>query len=202
HILQYIDEAFPTPEHSWMPKGEEQLAITQKLLELENNLHMDLRVVTMGYMVPQSLIKRGEEQLKSYEKNGADDPHRTREVAWWRAFAKHGITEKQSRDAVVAFHDAFVQLEELLGDRTWLLGDHPTVLDIAWFISIYRLSATGYPIDVHPSLERLYERMHARPAFRKELAAGPAFAKVVMPVYSALRRFRGTTLKEVYAQVY
>lgn len=200
-ILRHIDRAYPTSEHSWMPEGEEQLAMQDKLLTLENDLHMDLRVVTMGYLVPQALIKRGEKQLQDYEKNGADDAHRTREVAWWRAFAEHGITEKQSGDAVIAFHNAFIKLEELLGSREWLLGDHPTVLDIAWFISLYRLSTAGYPIDVHPGLARLYARMHARPSFRKELDAGPPIAKFIMPTYSAYRRFKGDTLKEVYARV-
>ncbi len=201
-ILKYIEETYPTAGHQWIPDDPAQQATTNQLLELEDELHTHLRVITMGYLVPQAVAKKSNATLDAYEKNGASDPYRDKQVAWWREFGKHGITEQQSKDAVIAFNKAFTQLNDLLSDRAWLLGDQPTLLDIAWFITLYRAVNAGYPIEVHPQLHGLYERMLARPAFRKELTKGPAIVGIVMPLYRSLRRLKGNTLKAVYNEVY
>ena len=197
-ILRYIEDTFPTPGHAWIPGEESQRELTEKLLDLEDELHTHIRVATMGFMFPQAAVKKSEAELEAYAKNGADDPHRDEQIAWWRAFGEHGITDQQARDAVVAFQGAFSQLNDLLGDRDWLLGDKPTVLDIAWFITLYRAVKAGYPIEVHPALHALYERMVARPSFQRELEKGPAIIRIAGPVYRAFRRLQGTTLKSVY----
>lgn len=201
-ILCYLEETFPTPGHEWIPDNAAHKEITETLLKLEDELHTHVRVATMGYLVPQAVAKKSDAEIDAYEKNGADDPHRDEQVAWWRAFAEHGITEQQSKDAVTAFHKAFTQLNELLGDRQWLLGEQPTLLDIAWFITLYRAVNAGYPIEVHPELHALYERMLARPAFRRELTRGPAIVSIVGPIYRSLRRLKGTTLRKVYDELY
>jgi len=167
---------------------------------LEAYLHTHLRVVTMGYLLPHSVAKKSEAELEAYERNGADDPYRAAQIAWWREFGEKGVTAAQARDAVQAFYDAFNQLEDLLGDREWLLGDYPTVIDIAWFISLHRIALAGYPIKAHPKLDKLYQRMKARPAFRREIAKGPAIVHVAGPIYRTVRRLKGTSLKSVFDQ--
>lgn len=197
-ILRYIDETFPTPGHAWIPDDPSQQETVDKLLALEDDLHNHLRTITMGFLVPQAIAKKSEAQLEAYAKNGVDDPHREKQVAWWRGFGEHGITDAEAQASVLAFRAAFEQLEVLLGDSTWLLGDQPTVLDVAWFITLYRVVGAGYPIEVHPALNRLYQRMLARPMFRRELVKGPVAVRVVGPLYRAIRRLKGTSLRGVY----
>ncbi len=197
-ILRYIEEKFPSDQHSWFPNDAWQRDLTDRLLELEDELHIHLRVATMGYLLPHSVAKKSEAELEAYAKNGADDPDRDQIVAWWRAYGDQGITDRQADEAVEAFDRAFSELNLLIEDRQWLLGDEPSVLDIAWFITLYRTVEAGYPIRVHPALEELYERMLARPAFRQELTKGPRWVQVVGRLYRRFRRLRGTSLESVY----
>ena len=193
-ILRYIDETF-SAAHKWVPAEGAHKDITDKLLALEADLHTHLRVVTMGYLLPPSVAKKSDAELEAYASNGKDDPYRAAQIKWWRDFGEHGVTDDQARAAVLAFHNAFSQLEDLLGDRQWLLGDQPTVIDIAWFISLHRIALAGYPINAHPKLNKLYQRMKARPAFRTEIAKGPAIVHIAGPLYRFVRRVKGTSSK-------
>ena len=196
-ILRYIDETF-SAAHKWVPAEGAHKDITDKLLALEADLHTHLRVVTMGYLLLHSVAKKSDAELEAYASNGKDDPYRAAQIQWWRDFGEHGVTDDQARAAVLAFHNAFSQLEDLLGDRHWLLGDQPTVIDIAWFISLHRIALAGYPINAHPKLNKLYQRMKARPAFRTEIAKGPAIVHIAGPLYRFVRRLKGTSLKSVF----
>lgn len=200
-ILRYIDETFDSPEHKWVPDDGTHRAVTDRLLALEAELHTHLRVVTMGFLLPHSVAKKSEAELEAYARNGTDDPYRTAQIAWWRDFGKNGVTEQQTRAAVIAFYRAFNELEDLLGESVWLLGDHPTVIDIAWFISLHRIALAGYPIEVHPKLKKLYDRMKRRPVFRREIAKGPIIIHIAGPIYRFVRRLKGTSLKSAFDQM-
>ncbi|MEM1416885.1 MAG: glutathione S-transferase family protein [Myxococcota bacterium] len=198
-ILRYVDAAFPS-ERSWMPEGAAEERILGELLDLEDALHLPLRVVTMGFLAPPAAVKKSAAELQAYARNGAEDPTRRAQVAWWRAFGERGgVSPDEARDAVRAFRRAFTELDAIAAEGPWLLGQHPTVLDIAWFISLHRVALAGYPLEAHPHLARLYARMKARPAWTRELAKGPLHVRLGGPVYRAWRQLRGTTLRAVDA---
>ncbi|MEO0369524.1 MAG: glutathione S-transferase family protein, partial [Pseudomonadota bacterium] len=117
------------------------------------------------------------------------------------AFNEHGVTDAQAKESVIAFHAALTKLETLLADQEFLLGDKPTVLDIAWFINLYRLHLTGYPLFKHPKVNQLFQRLVKRPAFKKEISKGPLFMRIAGPIYRSIRRAQGTTLNSVYRSV-
>ncbi|MEM7006039.1 MAG: glutathione S-transferase family protein [Pseudomonadota bacterium] len=200
-ILRYIDKTFPTKDHKWVPDDGEHKDLTDRLLALEAELHLHLRVVTMGYLLPHSVARKSEAELEAYARNGTEDPHRAAQIEWWRAFGEHGVTDAQSRQAVESFQIAFNELEDLLGDKKWLLGNKPTVIDIAWFISLHRIALAGYPLQEHPKLHKLYTRMKRRPVFKRELAKGPAILQIAGPVYRLIRRLKGTSLKSAFDQI-
>lgn len=200
-ILRYIDKTFPSKGFSWIPAGDENQKLIDKLLQLEDDLHDDLRVVTMGFLVPHKAAKKTDAELEAYARNGTDDSYRAKQIAWWRAFGEHGITNTQAEEAVVNFHHAFSDMNEIVKDQDWLLGDSPTVLDIAWFITLHRVISAGFPMENYPTLLRLYQCMKARPSFQKEIKKGPVFIRTVGPVYWFFRRLKGTTLKAVYDTV-
>ena len=192
-ILTYLEDRYPS-EPSWIPAGGSEEQEARELLELENALHDHLRVVTMGFLAPRKMMKKSEAELDAYLSNGPVDPYRQRQIEWWREFGRKGFSREQVREAVLAFHDAFLRLERRLNDHEWLVADHPTVVDIAWFISIHRAYLAGYPLDRHPAVERVYRRMLDRPAFRTEINKGPLPVRILSPIYRLFRRARGTSL--------
>lgn len=192
-ILTYLEERYPS-EESWIPSAESKRQAALELLEIENALHEHLRVITMGFLAPRKMMAKSEAELDAYLANGPDDSYRKRQVEWWREFARKGVSNVQVRKAVLAFHDAFSRLEQRLNNNQWLVTDHPTVVDIAWFINIHRAALAGYPLERHPTVRGYYCRMLVRPAFRTEINKGPLPLRMLSPIYRFFRRVSGSSL--------
>ncbi|AYC32048.1 glutathione S-transferase family protein [Pseudomonas cavernae] len=86
----------------------------------------------------------------------------------WHAL-EHGSAgaEKQALTAYGrgSVEKAHANLEALLGDQPWLLGERRSLAD-AYFIGIARWTAYHDVVDRHdyPNLQRLYEKLEADPA--------------------------------------
>ncbi len=198
-IMEYLDE-LPSPTPSLFPQNTLERARVRESLVLENSLHMDLRTITMGFLVPYVLAKKPPKVLDAYEKSGVPDPKRDKEVAWWRAFAQDGVRPDQARASVHAFATAFETLEQWLRANTWLIGQRISVLEVAWFISFHRLVCAGYPIQRHPRLKTHYESLLKRPSFAQEITA-PGLPGVILSLYGSFQRLRGHTLAGVMAEI-
>ncbi|MGO4261580.1 glutathione S-transferase family protein [Lysobacter sp. TAB13] len=74
---------------------------------------------------------------------------------------KAALTE-YGRGRVVRAHE---ELERMLGDRPWLLGEHRTLAD-AYFVGIARWTKYHKVVDRrdYPNLQRLYDKLQADPA--------------------------------------
>ena len=59
-IIQYIDENFASPEKSLLPQSENERLTMQTLLDMENDLHRDLRTVTFTYLAPDMKNRAGD----------------------------------------------------------------------------------------------------------------------------------------------
>jgi glutathione S-transferase len=88
----------------------------------------------------------------------------------WHAL-EHGI-EGSDKDVLRAYGAAKVtkahaDLEAMLGDKEWLLGDRRTLAD-AYFIGIARWTKYHDVVDRrdYPGLQRLFEKLEADPAVR------------------------------------
>ena len=197
-ILEYLDANVPSTAQPFFPRNDEERQVTRESLELENSLHMDLRTITMGFLVPATLARKSEKTLTTYEQEGASSPERDKEVAWWRAFREVGVTDAAARASAAAFGRAFDEMDARLARQPWLLGERISVLEIAWFISVHRLVLAAYPLERHPHLKHHYERLRERPAFAAEISErGPA--GWLRRGYGAYRRTRGTTLGNLLA---
>ena len=197
-IMEHLD-GLSSAMPSLFPQNAFERARVQESLALEDSLHMDLRTITMGFLVPYVLAKKSSKVLDAYEKSGTPDAKRDKEVAWWRAFAQDGVRPDQARAAVHAFATAFETLEQWLRTNTWLIGQRISVLEVAWFISLHRLVCAGYPIQRHPRLKTHYESLLKRPSFAQEIAA-PGLPGLILSLYSSFQRLRGHTLAEVMAE--
>jgi glutathione S-transferase len=197
-ILTHLD-GLPSPVPSLLPTSDAEREAVAASLALENRLHMDLRTLTMGFMAPRAAVAKSDSVLARYEREGAHDPARAREVAWWRDFAANGVSDDAARASAAAYREAFAGLDERLAEGPHLLGERLSVLDVAWYISARRTQLAGYPMARHPRLAAWFERLHARPAFRREGSMGAVMERVVVPTYRAFRRAQGTSLADVLA---
>lgn len=193
-ILEYLD-SLPSDVEPFFPRYECERAWVKENLALEDGLHVDLRNLTMGFLMPQRLAKKSDATLERYEHEGRDDPKRALEVKWWRDFAREGISQATAQGSVDAHREAFALLDERLASSAWLIGERISVLDIAWFITTRRLSAAGYPLTRHPRLADWHARLARRPAFAEE-TRDPLLLRVALPVYRLYRRLEGTTLTD------
>ncbi len=195
-ILQHLD-TLPSKHPSLFPSQTKNLALTQQSLALEDSLHLHLRNLTLGFIFPKNLTKKSKKILENYRDKGKTDTNRQKEVLWWEDFAAHGVTEKAAIESYGAFHKAFSQLDDQLRSQKWLLGNEISALDIAWYISTHRLSIAGYPIEQHTHLLRWYRNLHQKQQFRNEVSAGFFMDRLLIPLYRASRRMRGSSLPQI-----
>ena len=163
-IIQYIDENFASPQKSLLPQSGSERQAMQALLDLENDLHGDLRTVTFTYLAPDL-------------KNRAGDI--------------------DGLDFIGRLHCAFEALDKQLSSSTYLLGDRLTLLDISWFITLFRLERAGYPLAEHPRLAAYFSRISKRPSFQREINSGPLPMRFAGAAYRRLSRvIRGSLARD------
>lgn len=192
-IIRYLDERFAGPDNSYFfPDGSARAAEAQALLDMEDALHNDLRLLTIRFG-PLSL--KNDAQIKKLETNGQYDEKRAQEVRWWRDKLEHGIGDGETRAAVTRYRDTFVALEERLQDGPWLMGERISIVDLSWYVNLQRLARIGYPLSRHARLFELFRRLSARPASRADAAhAGSRAAAFAFGLVRIKNRLAGTAL--------
>ena len=197
-ILAYLERVLPTP-----PLIPESLQgqITAGLKE-ENDLHLDLRTLTMGFLSPQVLVRKKQTLMENYQNDagklrGEADPHKPLELKFWQDFAKTGITPMQATAAADKFAHVYRRLDQDLSDQRYLAGDNLTLLDIAWFIYTHRLNDAGYPFEtLHPHVHKWFEHLMQKPEFAKEVAQ-PTPMKIAVGVFKKIQKLQGQTLPDL-----
>jgi glutathione S-transferase len=171
-ILAYLDAHWPEP--ALMPG--DQAETLQALLDLEDELHEDMRNLTMRFMTPTALMKRSREQLEQFQAGGSGtvggqaDPKKAAELAYWQAFEENnGITDEQVRESARRIDAALADLEQRLSGGAYLLGEALTLADVAWFITVNRVGLAGFPVaGRHPRVGAWFAGLMSRPLFRDE----------------------------------
>jgi glutathione S-transferase len=177
-MVQYLENVFPEPR--LIPPGRETEVAA--LLKHEDDLHLDLRTLSFRFVFNPPGPPKTPEQLEKYRINGTGtvrgqkDEERNTQLGWWQRAAKEGYTDETTRAAAQNFRKEFDALDETLGRQPYLLGQNLTVLDIAWFIYVHRLSLAGYPFErLHPNVATFVKTLRERPEFGKEVATPPEF---------------------------
>jgi glutathione S-transferase len=198
-IIQYVESRFPEPR--LISAGHENEV--DRLLQHENNLHLDLRTLSFRFVFNPPGPPKSPEMLASYKENGAGtvrgtaDLDKQVQIEFWERAAEDGFTDESARASALKFRAEFDVLENRLAQRPYLMGDRLSVVDIAWFIYAHRLSLAGYPFGrLHPRLESFLKGLRARPEFAKEIETTPDFDARL----SATREYQqqaGQTLERV-----
>ena len=199
-ILTYLEEAFPEPALIPASKAGDLPA----MLKREDDLHLDIRALTMRFVFPSFLTKRPEKDIAVYESSGSGtiggeiDPHRDVEAEFWREMNRHGkITDQQARRAYSRFSEALDDFELPLSRTEYLLGAEVSLVDIAWYIYARRLIAAGYPLrSKHPAVGAWFDRLHAKPDFREEVPEG-GLPGAITSLLHLTQKIRGTTLEKI-----
>ena len=197
-ILTYLDRTFP--ERPLIPDAL-KLDIA-KGLKQEDDLHLDIRAITMGFLSPKALVTKKTELIENYSKNpgtvqGKADPHKSIEIKFWQDFASTGITEAQAIDAVRHFKDVYQEFDTRLGSQNYLLGNEITLLDIAWYIYSHRLHMSGYPMaQLHSNVWSWFQKLNDKPEFYKEVQS-PWPMTAGIKVFQSIQKLKGQSLEDV-----
>lgn len=198
-ILQHLETAFPTPCLIPADRSGEVGA----LLHHEDELHMDLRALSMRFVFNPPANPKPPEVLERYANsgtgtlNGEPDRGKEEQLRFWREYTRHGVTDETVRQATARFRAEFDQLERRLSFQSQLMGGTLTVLDIAWFIYVNRLVVAGYPVaQLHPRLHAWFLALMARPEFAAEVALPAGLARHVEHTHAG-NVAAGTTLAAV-----
>ena len=169
-IIQYLENKFPQPTLI----SEDQQSSMSVSLRNEDDLHIDIRNVAYKYMFG-GLGAKKPENLKRFEsyKADADDitlKHKQEEVDFYKNFKKNGITDEAIKKSLTNFEKYYKIFDQQLQNQKFLLGDHLSALDIAWFIYTYRLTISEFPFrQKYPNVYKWYNLLYARNKFYKEV---------------------------------
>ncbi|MGC1778583.1 MAG: glutathione S-transferase family protein [Xanthobacteraceae bacterium] len=171
-IIQYLERTFPEPK--LVPSGHETEVAA--LLKHEDDLHLDLRTLSFRFVFAPPGPPKPVAALESYRANGSgtvgglDDHEKEAQIAFWQRAAAEGFPDQRARVSAQKFRTEFDALDKTLARQPYLMGNHLSVLDIAWFIYAHRLSLADYPFErLHPYVHAWAEKLRARPEFAKEI---------------------------------
>jgi glutathione S-transferase len=190
-IILYLERAFPAPR--LIPEGEE--GNIASLLRHENDLHLDMRNVTFRFLMPPSPRPRmSSDALARYANAGSGtvlgkkDAHISREIDYWADFEAHGIPDGTVQQSVHRLRAAFVEIDKTLAIRSFIGGANLSVLDIAWFVYVHRLTISGYPLArLHASLNEWYQRLGMFPQIGQEVTLPAELEGPIMTRQNTLR---------------
>ena len=119
---------------------------------------------------------------------GKKDPQIAREIAYWADFEAHGIPDGTVQQSVRRLRAAFVEIDTTLESHSYIGGATLSVLDIAWFVYVHRLTLSGYPLArLHASLNEWYQRLGMLPQIAREVTIPADLEGPIMTRQTALR---------------
>lgn len=114
--------------------------------------------------------------------------------------SNHAPQTNGSYEFLDRFDQGLSELNEKLQTRKYLIGDRVTLADISWYITLHRLELAGYPLQNYPALDEYVSRIGQRPAFKRQIMAGPLLLRLGGTVYRHLNRWFKKSLRKDYAR--
>ena len=170
-IIQLLDSK--SSENILIPDGMKNKVAD--LLNFEDDLHLDLRTITFRFTQNRGKAPRSLSDLKNYREGGSGmvkgikDKNKEREIKFWETVAETGITNKAIETSAEKFKDALDVIDQDLAITKCILSDQISLLDVAWFIYVNRLTLCGYPIEqLHPNVFNWFKSLVSEPTFFNE----------------------------------
>ncbi|HEX8902919.1 glutathione S-transferase family protein [Vitreimonas sp.] len=163
-ILEYIEDAFPTP--SLRPTNPAALAAMRLWFQqLDTKVHGWVGILTMAISTRHEYLAEGPEGVAKAVDQSPDENKRK----FKRALIELGV-EAPFFPGAVADVDKFLgQMDAALAKTGWLAGDAYSIADIALTPYIARFNFLGLaPFWAErPYLRAWFDRVSARPSFQK-----------------------------------
>ncbi|MFT6581286.1 MAG: glutathione S-transferase family protein [Alphaproteobacteria bacterium] len=165
-IIAYLEDKFPEPA---LVPHDRRADITE-LLEKEDALHLDLRLLSFRFVHGRTGSPKSPETIERYRTGGSGtvqgeaDTDKRRELEFYENLARDGITDSAIRGAAAKFKSAYDDFEARLINHPYLIGATLCIVDIAWYVYTKRLILAGYPFErLHPNVAAWFQRLDARP---------------------------------------
>ena len=168
-ICEYLDDIYPTPP--LMPTtalGKAQARMWSKMVD--EGLHEGVGAISFSAMFRERMRAMAPEQRQARYTNTGDP----KKGDVWRDTFEHGANAKWTGYAVAAYERMFGRLEATLIERgPWIMGDAPTLADIALMPYVARLSYLRlldlWTVD-RPRVTAWWKCVQAWPSLRAGLA--------------------------------
>ncbi|MAF47875.1 MAG: glutathione S-transferase family protein [Rhodospirillales bacterium] len=164
-ILAYLEEAYPDP--GFRAVSDQFQPEIDQWLKLSGDTHMPGIKTIQYYKINAAAMKKTDEEVALYRRLQKDP-------AYLEFHGKHDLPGQSfsSGDADKAqslMDGIFVNMDGILANNEWLVGDAYTLADISWSPSITTLMGGDYDFDAYPHLKAWYDRISKRPAFEKAI---------------------------------
>jgi len=161
-ILLYVEKEFPDP--GFTPENEKERVNMETWLQRSGDIHIP-GIKTFAY-------------AKSHAATVVKSPE---EVALYRSLQKdpdllafHGkhdlpgksFSEEDVDSASQLLRGTLEEMNNMLAQGDWLVGDAYSLADISWAPSITTLRGVGFPVDEYTNVIDWYKRIVARKAFQ------------------------------------
>ncbi len=197
-IIKYLDEKFPA--NSLWPK--EQKEKIEKFLTEENDIHLDLRNLTMKFVAPTFLMKKKEEDIENFKKASSlienkRDLEKDAQINYHEKFIKNnGVLSESVTSSIEVFKDKLNAIENELVKNKYIICDELTIIDIAWFIYLRRLETIGFRFEMeYPNLNQWFLKLKKNKNFYKETLL-PLPLTIISSIYKFYLSFTGESLKK------
>jgi glutathione S-transferase len=162
-IIEYLDEAFPTPALMPIdPYARAQARLWMK--KIDDYLHAACSTVTFAIAFRKVLLRKTAEELAARFAAMPDPAYRERQ----RLSIEHGVAAPHVPPALHAFDRYFGEMETALASSPYLAGEAYSLADAAATPYVNRAAALGMDrmwVDRRPRLEDWFARIRARPSF-------------------------------------
>jgi len=197
-IIKYLDEKFPT--NSLWPK--EQKEKIEKFLTEENEIHLDLRNLTMKFVAPTFLMKKKEKDIENFKKASSlienkRDLGKDAQVNYHEKFIKNnGVLSESVTSSIEVFKNKLKAIENELVKNKYIICDELTIVDIAWFIYLRRLETMGFRFEMeYPNLNKWFMKLKKNKNFYNETLL-PLPLTIISSIYKFYLSFTGESLKK------
>lgn len=168
-IIEYLDEAFPTPP--LMPRDpvlRHQARLFMK--KIDDYLHAACSTLTFATANRKVLLQKSREELAAHLAKIPNPDYRERQ----RLSIEQGLAAPHVALALKNYDKYISDMEAALASHPYLAGEGYSLADAAATPYIFRAAAIGLDglwLDRRPQVTAWYERIRARPSFEKAVVA-------------------------------
>ena len=196
-IIKYLDKKFQS-NLLWPENLNEKI---KEFLEEENEIHFDLRNLTMKFVAPTFLMKKKDKDIKNFESasnfvEGLEDKEKNMQLEYHKNFIKNnGVTEESVLNSINVFKKKLTKIDKKLSKNKFIISEHITIVDIAWFVYLRRLETVGFSFKKnYPNLYKWFEELKKNKNFLKETSL-PIPLKIISSIYKIYLNLTNQSLR-------